>query len=76
MSFLRSRLLQGRQLPNEEITYARLWTVEDHLRLGWVSTNALEGTHHGYWSVAMEWICPTCKPLRPGHSPSSKLEDT
>lgn len=28
-----------------------------YLKCGWVARPALNGTHHGEWSVLMEWLC-------------------
>lgn len=38
----------------------------DGVLLGWVPTNALEGTSHGLYSVLMMWLCecPLRVPLR------------
>lgn len=45
--------------------YVRHSEVEDFIRLGWLPTNALEGTSHGQWSVLCRWICPACVPVEP-----------
>lgn len=44
--------------------FARIDTVPDWLRLGWIARPILDGTHHGQWSVAVEWLCkcPVVKP--------------
>lgn len=39
----------------------RLEAAIDWLRCGWLPTPILDGTHHGQWSVAMEWVC-ACPP--------------
>lgn len=33
--------------------------VPDFLRCGWLALPTLEGTHHGFWSVHLVWLC-TC----------------
>jgi len=44
--------------------YASIDRLNDWLALGWLPHLALEGTHHGYWSVLVEWIC-SCPMVRP-----------
>lgn len=44
--------------------WVRHHDVLEHLRLGWVGTKALEGTHHGDWSRHMVWLCE-CQPVEP-----------
>lgn len=34
-----------------------LTRVPDYLRLGWLALPTLEGTHHGFWSVHLVWLC-------------------
>lgn len=36
----------------------------DYLRCGWIARPILNGTHHGFWSVAVEWLCD-CDPVYP-----------
>ncbi len=31
--------------------------ADDFLLLGWVPTNTLVDTTHGFWSVLMMWMC-------------------
>jgi len=38
--------------------------VPHWLQSGWIATPILEGTHHGQWSVCMEWLCD-CPMVRP-----------
>lgn len=45
--------------------YIRLSLMDDALKLGWLPTRALEGTHHGYHAVLCLWIC-RCKMVVPG----------
>jgi len=45
--------------------WVRIPVAEDYLRLGWIARDTLEGTSHGYWSVHVAWICPTCQPVEP-----------
>lgn len=40
--------------------YIPLALAGDACRLGWLPLPGLIGTHHGNWSVLMEWICPVC----------------
>jgi hypothetical protein len=42
--------------------YCRIPDMEDWLRLGWLPTSALDGTHHGDWSVLCVWICGCAPP--------------
>jgi hypothetical protein len=35
----------------------------DWLRLGWLARPTLERTHHGEYSVMMEWLCDCEMPL-------------
>lgn len=52
---------------NEQLFHlARIETVTDWLRLGWIARPALTGTTHGEWSVLMQWLCncPMVKPRR------------
>lgn len=42
--------------------------VPEYLRLGWVPTDALAGTHHEEWSVALAWLCE-CPPREPPREP-------
>lgn len=44
--------------------YAPLRNVADWLALGWLPHSALRGTHHGDWSVLVEWLC-SCPNVRP-----------
>lgn len=44
--------------------FARLTEIGDWLALGWLPHDALQGTHHGNWSVLVEWIC-SCNAVRP-----------
>lgn len=46
--------------------------VPDYLLCGWLATPALEGTHHGFYSVLMAWLCdcPTTEPTKHRHSPT------
>ena len=46
--------------------YVLIELAEDYCRLGWVPSPALEGTHHGDYSVLMEWMCgcPVIEPSR------------
>lgn len=44
--------------------YARHEHIDDWLRLGWYPHDSLAGTHHGQWSVLMEWLC-SCHMVRP-----------
>lgn len=44
--------------------YAPIARIEDWLALGWLPHVALQGTHHGCWSVLIEWTC-SCKMVRP-----------
>lgn len=44
--------------------YVRIPDVEAWLQLGWRPLPALDGTHHGCWSVMLDWICP-CPPVEP-----------
>jgi hypothetical protein len=37
--------------------------VPDYLRCGWLALPALEGTHHGYYSVLMAWLCQCTVPI-------------
>lgn len=37
--------------------FVRIERVSDYLSLGWVALPSLEGTHHGFWSVHMAWLC-------------------
>ena len=38
--------------------YVTFHNADDYLRLGWVPRSpGLRGTHHGHWSILMEWIC-------------------
>lgn len=37
--------------------------VPDYLRCGWLATPALEGTHHGHYSVLCVWLCSCRTPL-------------
>ncbi len=42
--------------------------VPDHLRCGWLATPALEGTHHGFYSVLCVWLCGCRIPsIKTGH---------
>lgn len=43
---------------------ARIEHAPDWLRLGWIARSWLDGTHHGQWSVPMEWLCK-CKMVVP-----------
>lgn len=47
--------------------------VPDFLRCGWLATPALEGTHHGFYSVLMVWLC-SCRtpPLSSGKQTSGQ----
>lgn len=40
--------------------YVRHADVPSYLLMGWLALPALEGTHHGQWSVLMQWLCD-CK---------------
>lgn len=44
--------------------FVRLEQAPDWLKLGWIGRPILNGTHHGEWSVAMEWLCD-CPAPRP-----------
>lgn len=44
--------------------YVRRNQVEDYFRMGWIFIPALEDTHHGRWSVLMEWICDCPIPMQ------------
>lgn len=37
--------------------FVRHEQAADYLKSGWVARPALNGTHHGEWSVLMEWLC-------------------
>jgi Bacterial dnaA protein helix-turn-helix len=59
---IRYRLGRPKGMIFRYVVHAR---VDDYLKLGWLATPALEGTYHGYWSVLMRWICPSCPPIEP-----------
>jgi hypothetical protein len=40
--------------------FIRLAQADDHCKLGWLPTPALQGTHHGDWSVLMEGHACAC----------------
>lgn len=44
--------------------FVRHEQAADYLRCGWLARPILDGTHHGFWSVAVEWLCD-CKPVFP-----------
>ena len=44
--------------------YVTFHNADDYLRLGWVPRFGLRGTHHGHWSILMEWIC-ACECVEP-----------
>jgi hypothetical protein len=44
--------------------YVRHNDVPDWLRCGWIARAALDGIHHGEWSVLCEWLC-NCKMVKP-----------
>jgi hypothetical protein len=48
--------------------FVRIEAVPDHLRVGWMATQALRGTYHGQYSVHMIWLCACRPPMlkRPG----------
>lgn len=50
------------------LAFVRHADIEDRLRLGWVHVPGLEGTHHGQWSVTMEWLCQCPIPTKNGRS--------
>jgi hypothetical protein len=43
--------------PNVICKIVRIDDALDYLRIGWAPTNKLIDTHHGLWSVLMEWQC-------------------
>jgi hypothetical protein len=51
--------------------FAPIHEADDFIRLGWMSTPALAGIHHGHWSVLMMWVCGCGRPMRvPRRGPS------
>jgi hypothetical protein len=46
--------------PATTFRYIRLPLADAAVRLGWLPHPGLIGTHHGHWSVLMEWLCE-CK---------------
>lgn len=44
--------------------YIRRRRVPAFIASGWIAHPALNGTHHGDWSVLMEWLCD-CAPAEP-----------
>lgn len=44
--------------------FVRHESATDWLRVGWVARRSLHGSHHGEWSVLMEWLC-SCAPVMP-----------
>lgn len=44
--------------------WVRFHEIPDYLLLGWIPRPSLAGTHHGEYSVHMEWICG-CKVVEP-----------
>jgi hypothetical protein len=46
--------------------FAPLALALDYCRLGWAPSNALQGLHHGQYSVLMCWLCdcPLVEPER------------
>ncbi len=74
----RNRAHQGKaaQVKRDRIfAYVPHGMIEEHARAGWVHVPALEGCHHGEWSVLMEWKCETEPPNMKRHS-SSTSEDS
>ena len=47
--------------------FVRHADVLAYLKCGWVVRPALNGTHHGEWSVLMEWLCD-CELKQPKHA--------
>lgn len=47
--------------------FVRHEDAPDWLRCGWLARPILNGTHHGLWSVAVEWVCD-CKPVFPNQT--------
>jgi hypothetical protein len=41
--------------------FVAIAAVPDHLRAGWMATQALRGTCHEQYSVHMVWLC-ACRP--------------
>lgn len=40
--------------------YVRHGDADVYCQLGWMPTDALDGTHHGQYAVLMHWLCE-CK---------------
>jgi hypothetical protein len=51
-------------MTHQTFHFVRIPDVELFLQLGWVATNALEGTQHGQWSVLCRWLC-NCPIIQP-----------
>jgi hypothetical protein len=52
-------------LKETHLRYVRHRDVLDYARLGWLPDfDALDGTHHGQYSIIMEWRCQ-CPILEP-----------
>jgi hypothetical protein len=52
-------------MTEQTFHFVRHESALDWLRCGWIPRpKILNGTHHGTWSVAMEWICD-CRPPFP-----------
>jgi hypothetical protein len=45
------------------LRYVRMPLADDAVRLGWLPLPGLIGTHHGSWSVLMEWLCECPAPF-------------
>lgn len=44
--------------------YVRLERVPEYLVLGWIAYPTLNGTHHGFWSAHLAWLC-SCNVVEP-----------
>jgi len=52
-------------VPDEVLQFVRHSDVPDYEALGWIKTEGLKGTHHGFHSEIMKWPHPEKPPARP-----------